>query len=188
MERPILFSKDMVLAILNGKKTQTRRICKNESAKCPYGQIGDILWVRETHYIVNKPHWIDLPHTKMADGNVCYYAASFDRSTGALSKKPSIFMPKEACRLRLKITNVRLEKLQDISYGDSINEGIMSKKAENSGKKRNLIETLYFVYPWEGFITASPIYSYATLWNSINGKGSWDKNPTVWVVDFEVIS
>jgi hypothetical protein len=177
----------MVLAILNGKKTQTRRICKNESAKCPYGQIGDILWVRETHYIVNKPHWIDLPHKKMADGNVCYYAASFDRSTGALSKKPSIFMPKEACRLRLKITNVRLEKLHSISEDDCIKEGILAQvfPPKTSGLKPI---TWYYNYWQKEHSTIYPYVSYSSLWESINGKDSWNENPNVWVVDFEVIS
>jgi len=114
-ERPILFSESMVLAILDGSKTQTRRIAK-KTDKCPYGQIGDTLYVRESHAIFwNKTGDIDedLPHKKMDDGSVCYYSAGVDSKEWFWRKTPSIYMPKEASRIKLKITNVRLEKLQD---------------------------------------------------------------------------
>lgn len=177
-ERPILFSTEMVEAILDGRKTQTRRIIKGvaldwlapdmftskyvaskDNNLCPYGYENDILWVRET--------WC------RHKSNYLYKAYRID--VNEYRWKPSIHMPKEACRLRLKIKSIRIERLQEVSEKDAIAEGI------------ELIGNRYKQYLQTRLdkTVENPIYSYMTLWESINGIGSWEKNSYVWVIEFE---
>jgi hypothetical protein len=225
--KPILFSTPMVQAILDGRKTMTRRVVKENnkfeqitldrlcsicgffdeetmnygctnpecgetgedingkehgrcfSWSCPFGQewgyeddcessfdgdtymripipkyqVGEILWVRET--------W-----TKWKNFNgkeVFVYKA--DNNVHGVKWKPSIFMPKEACRIFLRVTNVRVERLQDIGYNDLSKEGFLYN-SNNTG-------------------TSEPIKWFKDLWNSINGKGAWEENPYVFVYEFE---
>lgn len=167
----------MVQAILAGRKTQTRRILKQQDirihsiegwpasstgeVKCPYGQVGDVLWVRET--------WdFGYPYAYKADGAL------------PITKwRPSIHMPKAACRLFLRITNVRVERLQDISEEDAIAEGVSRyPKSPIYGYKNYLHEDMYCL---------TAVDSFRTLWHSINGEQSWNDNPWVWVVEFERI-
>ena len=206
-ERPILFSAPMVRAILDWRKTQTRRVVKPQppddiglpigvdlysptcigkngdeypgdeifgaysecgewGVKCPYGQPGDRLWVRET--------W------GPCDGGVCYRA---DEDAGSVALPddgrwtPSIHMPRWASRITLEITGVRVERLQDISEADAIAEGV---PAVSSGGV-----TLFTTTGVNCFQAAKG--AYAALWESINGPGSWDANPWVWVVEFRRI-
>lgn len=188
-QRPILFSTPMVQAILEGRKTQTRRIVKPQPIvglenikddiffdthtsgieqkvfKCPYGKIGDVLWVRET-FLEN-------------DGEY-YFKASMDDSDNKYlsgSWKPSIHMPKIAARIYLKITNVRVEKLQDISEQDSVNEGV-EESSIDKGWYKNYVNNL---------LTKNAIRSFFSLWESINGNKSLDNNPWVWLIEFERI-
>lgn len=181
-ERPILFSGPMVKAILEGRKTQTRRIVKGPAQaamskdnpcdeedggvlwvkQCPYGQPGDRLWVRET--------WANLVGMGF-DKNVAYRAESLGKDGKELSYsmearidfgikwKPSIHMPRCASRITLEIVSVRVERLQNIGQGDACNEGCPSLH--------------------------EPIDWFTGLWESINGKGSWEANPFVWVVEFQ---
>lgn len=189
MEKPILFSTPMIRAILDGRKSQTRRIVKpqpesvdhvnhkiipyNGSAEflmkntiCPYGKIGDVLWVRETFHLVPP--------------NMVFYKA--DPENKATGKwKPSIFMPKEACRIRLEITNISVERVQDISKDDAIAEGIELYEGESNYKNYLHGDGRNYGYVKEAKI------SYMTLWESINGKDSWDINPWVWVIEFKRI-
>lgn len=112
--RPILFKGEMVQAILEGHKTQTRGIVKGtpefvsnpENSMCPYGKIGDVLWVKET--------WQEWKHDKK---NSTYYfkATDAEKFLKTMKWKPSIFMPKYACRLFLKITDIKVQQLNDIS-------------------------------------------------------------------------
>lgn len=172
-ERPILFSAPMVRAILDGAKTQTRRVCKlnvragmpepelqSLLACCPYGQPGDRLWVRETWAV---SHAIDhlKPREVPRGASMVYYAAT--ENTGGLLKRPSIFMPRWASRITLEITGMRVERLQDISRGDAMAEGCPFPNMANG---------------------ADPRQWYADLWQQINGRGSWGTNPWVWVVAF----
>jgi hypothetical protein len=198
-ERPILFSAPMVRALLDGTKTQTRRVVKGAPEDwapvgpevfsptvvdrrgdeqpgadaygagnadgdcwicCPYGQPGARLWVRETWAV---SHAIDhLKPREVPQGvGMVYYPAT--ENTGGLVKRPSIFMPRWASRITLEITGVRVERLQDISRGDAMAEGC---PFPNMAKGDN------------------PRQWYAELWQSINGPGSWDANPWVWVVAF----
>lgn len=191
MERPILFSTPMVQAILAGSKTQTRRIAKGDvldflndgcisdyvKGLCPYGQIGDTLWVRETwgikYFSNSRPdsfkmedivYRASLTKEFEFNGNTAYFL--YDKKW-----KPSIFMPKKACRIKLEIINIRVEKLCDITEEDAIAEGIEKK------------EGIY--YHVKGGINPEPSDIYAELWDEINGTGSWIKNPWVWVISFK---
>jgi hypothetical protein len=127
-ERPILFRGEMVRAILDGRKTMTRRIVKGEwfydgetgegaswePPTCPYGQVGDRLWVRETF---SEPFPLDVEHENFTG---FFRATDPDRK---VKWKPSIFMPRWACRLVLEIADIRVERLNDISEEDAIAEG-----------------------------------------------------------------
>jgi hypothetical protein len=184
-ERPILFSGPMVRAILAGTKTQTRRVVKllegfepsgstmhwphaqkragvTVPLKCPYGQPGDRLWVRETWAPVFKR----VPHS-----NGCLYRADDDgRQINPRSMdgkwKPSIHMPRWASRITLEITGVRVERLQDISGQDVIAEGIEVDILGNAP------------------LTLA-IDRYRRLWDSLNAEHApWASNPWVWVVEF----
>ena len=181
-ERPILFSAPMVRAILAGAKTQTRRALRgfyppnrpeydSESGRlewfngdevvcgmrCPYGQPGDRLWVRETWAV---PHRYDHlgPSNIPVLGVPTHYAATEYR--GGLLWRPSIHMCRWASRITLEVTDVRVERLQDISTVDCWAEGIAASP------------------------DVDPVHEYRDLWESINGPGSWDVNPWVWVVEF----
>lgn len=155
---------------INVKSVADRSFYQAE-CKCPYGKTGDILWVRETWKVPNpngKPNY--------------QYKADWDKyNTGVTFKwKPSIFMPKAACRIFLKITDIRVARLQDISNIDAINEGIEITHDYGDGfysyKNYNSKETS----DWE-----VPSLSFMTLWQSINGEDSWNSNPWVWVISFE---
>ncbi len=173
--RPIIFSSEMVRAILDGRKTMTRRVIKVEwsrcldldepedvqkaIAQCPYGKSGDLLWVRETwipnYYIDGRPEYAaTILYTKrdMYDG---------------VKLKPSIFMPRWASRISLRITNIRVERLQNISELDCENElGFGPYLLGNSAYQR-----------------------FHDLWDRINSKRGypWSSNPFVWVIEFERI-
>ena len=176
-ERPILFNDEMVRAILEGRKTQTRRVVKPQTTevdrfgnplwgeegfreyrkhKCPYGRESDRLWVREAHQIDN-------PHTT---GKVCYRATEASRKVLAHKWRPSIHMPRWAARILLEVTDVRVNRVQDIGEEDCLKEGIPS-----------------------GNTLLGKRYHFGLLWNSINEKRGfgWDTNPWVWVVEFKVL-
>jgi hypothetical protein len=180
-ERPIIFSTPMVQAILQGRKTQTRRVVKflmpndefqslnQEKSKahfydtenddhrylnCPYGQPGDLLWVRET--------W-----AKNEQDGVIDFRADYASQEHFYGWKPSIHMPKDAARIWLKLTEVRVERLHDISEIDAAREGLL-----NSTIDADRTAKLWFY----------------NLWKSIHGPGSLEKNPWVWVLSFEVVS
>ncbi|MDB9514790.1 hypothetical protein PN499_26660 [Kamptonema animale CS-326] len=140
-ERPILFKGEMVSAIRGKLKTQTRRIEKI-GKPCPAGKKGDRLWVRETFRNI---------------GDYIVYAADFSEPSNWKPWTPSIFMPRYASRLTLEVTDIRLERLQDITEEDAIAEGCLDVK------------------------------DFEALWLSINGHNSWDKNPSVWAIKFSVI-
>lgn len=222
MNRPIIFSTEMVKAILEGRKTQTRRVIKpqptggylgfvyeranhwfkNEptsiEVKCPYGQPGDHLWVRETWRVCDHDFgaWdkeIGYPTSWLinypADGETFWryppdtdlrkYADKFgtaDTTGGPDSKlRPSIFMPRWASRIMLEVVNVRVEGVQEISLKDIASEGVYDFQQIIDG-----------AYP-NG--TTGVIDAFKTLWNSINSKRgySWDTNPFVWVVEFRKV-
>lgn len=202
-ERPILFKGEMVRAILEGRKTQTRRVVKhvpglgfprnwcrryaNDSRKakemlgdfrsfCPYGQPGDRLWVREKMCLAENSHSVPAGNPMLGrdyDSSV-YAADGADTNMDAWPWKndvlPSIHMPKGASRITLEITNVRVERLQDISEEDAKAEGVLGEK-----------EAAAAGLTWYD----KPRRAFRFLWQSINGASSWDANPWVWVVEFK---
>jgi hypothetical protein len=172
-ERSIIFSTPMVRAILDGRKTQTRRIIKNperlngfmlageEPAWCPYGGPGDLLYVREGFC----PNYFD-------DYSPAY-KADFTETTKEFVPepkwKPSIHMPKSAARIWLKVEKVSADKLQEITEADAEKEGM--RISMTSG--------------WSYSCRAA----FQELWDKINkARAPWDSNPPVWIVEFSVIS
>ena len=217
-ERPILFSGPMVKAILDGRKTQTRRVVKiklplssdpyyatgrvltdlpgqpgafmefryrsqdepgftGSTASflipCPYGQPdGDKLWVRET--------W---RRDDFAPGEFLYRAdmptEALEGGKGIVAWKPSIHMPRLASRLTLEITEVRVERLQDVSEADA--------QAEGCETAEEMLPSLAAPYYGGQKYVAMKTYraGYKALWDSINGKTyPWDSNPFVWAITF----
>lgn len=201
-ERPILFSGAMVRALLEGKKTQTRRVVKDfapfditpsetqESLEllgwreliprhlvppCPYGRPGDRLWVRESF-------------ARLDDGSYLY-PATYDTARRPYMKwKPSIHMPRAACRLVLEVTEVRVERLHDITADDAKAEGVPENMTyvpvpvSTTATREQMLEWAHsppIMQDWrQGFFR---------LWESINGKKSLDDNPWVWVVSFKKV-
>ncbi|MEN9419703.1 MAG: hypothetical protein RI988_3324 [Pseudomonadota bacterium] len=214
-ERPILFSAPMVRALLAGTKTQTRREVKVPGVKsnlwggplnyrgvaivradvdylsvpgvgsvfCPYGQPGDRLWVREAWDFIPEGdsgtpscagirYWADAGYelrTPPSNYNPMLY--------GKERVRPSIHMPRWASRITLEVTGVRVERLQDISEADAQAEGVTPKW--EPGCSGRLMEA------FGGFSFRPAASAYAELWEQINGPGSWDANPWVWVVEFK---
>lgn len=196
--KPILFSTPMFQAILDGKKTQTRRIVKDEQLQNPDPdddlelilltvshkiKEGDVLWVRETF-------------TEWPDDSFQYYATTtIGEELGKW--KPSIHMPKKACRIFLKVKSVRIERLNEISTDDAIAEGINSEPwaldntitlYENYFNAGNPFYS-FSTYGWNyGNSTHdAPVASFCTLWEEIHGEESWNANPFIWRIEFERI-
>lgn len=218
---PILFSPAMVRAIAKGIKTQTRRVVKEPVltwikdfdkpgegnpewwkklyTACLYGQPGDILYVRESHYRFG--HW-ETDDTRprksgrqawkfVADTDEIRYddnpPADFrkgrhhlDPLTPAWHKRNSLFMPKAASRFFLKIKYIRAERLQSITETDAKAEGITRIESSNG--------PCYLDYSI-GFVNSltTAYLSFKSLWEKINGAESWTANPWVWVIEFEKI-
>ena len=152
--------------------------------RCPYGQPGDRLYLRETWQAVNgndrARHIVTHP---APDRGWIEYAATPRIDEPAYKWRPSIHMPRWASRITLEVTGVRVERLQDISEADAKAEGADCLITENcTDQSRALLDMPLME-------DAKPYRNgYALLWESINGDGSWDANPFVWVVSFRRIS
>lgn len=228
---PILFSTPMVQAIIDGRKTQTRRIVNTKhkgwdaqehelsftrtltrevvengiakasqvnelvgfhaffkeqdshlGIKCPYGQPGDLLWVRETH-------------DPTGCGGSILYKADYtllelsQAAKGVFRWKPSIHMKKDYARIWLQVEEIGVERLQDISEEDAKAEGILPLAASSAQLATH--GQLYFDYskPKQLFNEGlPPFWSFNSLWCSINGGDSWEENPWLWVVKYKVLS
>lgn len=224
-DRPILFSAPMVRALIEGRKTQTRRIFNPQPEDAGNGysringhlgstdflmreiaprhwtriKVGDRLWVRESVTRFDKgtcdQHvWYRAGHNtdEFSQRYLYWMSGSTDGewpvdvgpAGGAPYKVPSIHMPRWASRLTLPVTGVKVERLQDISEADAIAEGI---EPHHSGW---MPYTTAF-YEADGVTPANyhadPRESYRSLWNKINGFGSWDANPWVACYEFGVI-
>jgi hypothetical protein len=193
----------MVRALLDGSKTQTRRVVKPNhlaffdqspadmlgawgTRPLPYGKTGDQLWVRETFQPTFAPD-VERDDTdwETGKGYQLRYSATDERvdwmdGDDNITRrcKPAIHMPRWASRITLEITGVRVERLQDISEADA--------KAEGCTKNHN---DYYWggPHPESGLKQlATAVSAYRDLWESINGPGSWDLNPYVWVIEFNV--
>jgi hypothetical protein len=210
-ERPVIFNGEMVRAILDGRKTQTRRVIANVSPDnciplqkptktkdgiythvmdapghglCPFGQVGDRLWVRETWADVNHDGHPAIAYRadcglrvigeddgEEEDPNLeKYWFAQWyaDLISGAEGNwRPSIHMPRWASRILLEITAVRVERLNDISHDDAKAEGCCY------GRGGGVPD-----------FAVTPADHFPTLWASIYGEESWRANPWVWVIEF----
>ena len=189
-ERPILFSTEMVKAILEGRKTQTRRVIKpqpNDIRESPFVKSGietthgyeiklkyepgDRLWVRET--------W----HKHSDDDDFCTGEIHYRATEICVGTKwiPSIFMPRWASRITLEVVNVRVERVQDICFEDCLSEGCDSGFEHYDGSC-NHIEDGSCCQGWH----YGSKWNFRYLWDSINAKRgySWDANPWVWVIEF----
>ena len=220
-EKPILFSTEMIKAILDGHKTQTRRVIKPqpkehkfsamimdrlfarfftsygdnkpsvEDIKNPYGKPGDLLWVRETWATVS--FFDNLKPSAIPKGKYRWPVVWYDshpKSPSSITKcdhqyigkrRPSIFMPRWASRITLRVQDVRVERVQDITIDDAGEEGCS-----------NVISGGYDfdIFGENGDYARHPyIMNFHRLWDSINAKRgySWDSNPWVWVIDFEEV-
>ena len=152
----------------------------------PYGQPGDRLWVRESHAprVDCLGAWqrsVQEGFNRMGVGEVCFKATTTPRDW--VDKwRPSIHMHRWASRITLEITSVRVERLQDISEADAIAEGVFQKVGDS--RFGNMVETA----TGGQLIYADPRQAreeYRRLWEQINGAGSWEANPWVWVVEFQ---
>lgn len=204
-ERGMIFNAEMVRAILDGRKTQTRRIMKvqpesnqlgllliTDSTKhsdigkyhwaesnatgnhvrsklflCPFGAVGDRIWVRETFCPVDDTQydgekWVDYRATPRYEAS---HPAGWDSAPNdaeALKWRPSIHMPRWASRILLEITDVRVERLRSMSQDDARAEGVIAASG-----------------PMEAGL------AFRELWDSIYGEESWKANPWVWVIEFK---
>lgn len=196
-ERPILFNGDMVRAILAGRKTQTRRIMNPQPIEnehggfnlpnyfagsektfregalnfigCKLGKPGDRLWVKETHLNWWKLNPNDPSGKRIFSHVAAYKADGYELEQGE-KWIPSIHMLRESSRINLEITNVRVERLQDIGEDDAIAEGA-----------NEWFET----GPFNGRESKTFCAGYRRIWESIYDQRSWDKNPWVWVIEFK---
>lgn len=138
--------------------------------RCPYGQPGDRLWVRET--------WAQ-PDRRSAGFSPWVYAANYQERSSHRWRS-SIHMPRCASRILLDVTDVRVERLQDISEADAQAEGVTPKW--EPGCSGRLMDA------FGGFSFRPAASAYAELWEQINGPGSWDANPWVWVIEFKRVT
>jgi hypothetical protein len=198
-ERPILFSAPMIRALLEGRKTQTRRVLKTQPIDvipmkgdkrgkqwvclmqkdpprgqiftCRYGVAGNKLWVKETFRLANDPR------SPADDPQPCAIYRADDPGVWGAPWKSPLFMPRKWSRLTLTITDVRVQRVQDISEADARSEGC----GNDHGVK----------WPDGDPGYAHNVYrrNYCRLWDYINGKKdgekfSWSKNPFVWAISF----
>lgn len=219
-EKPIIFNAEMLRAIHEGRKTQTRRIVaedmgnvfhpavnsqgeiwfkdRRKIASARFGRPGDNLWVRETWSAKQPATWseklksliVDIrPADLLASGvtkaDLLYKVDLAADELGGINWRASIHMPRWASRLDLKVKNIRVERLMDISEEDAIAEGIERRWLGRTHKRDWRIVEGWRDYSNETSTCLTPESSYQTLWESINGKGSWQKNPWVWVIEFQ---
>ena len=213
-ERPILFNSEMIKAILDGRKTMTRRAIKPQPLwvgdpctpfktkdadpkgviECPYGIPGDQLWVRETwcvhsNYDSIKP--LDLPDRQYLQNGVTYMADVYngEKSKWMGKTRPSIFMCRWMSRIQIEITDIKIERVQDITKRDAKREGIVQFTKDGVGFKYGLDSWDWSFKTGFPYMGTTPKIAFEILWDSINAKRGfgWDMNPFVWVVEFERI-
>lgn len=200
-DRPIILSAPMVRAILDGRKTMTRRILKpiagltindilSDGDRCAGGfrclrqqvrasgfSTGDTLWVREA-WRAHAEH-DPLPPCDIPPGAAVQYVADEPLSPWLSRYRHARFMPRWASRITLRVTGVKVERLQDISEADALAEGVefqIGWLPQYRGSHD---------LPW---VSEFPRDAFCDLWNNINGPGSWDANPWVCAMTFERIA
>ena len=220
--RPLVMSGEMVRATLDGRKTQTRRVIKDmtdhyfhrwgdtcalfsafksglrlTAVRCPYGQPGDLLYVREAwHAHKLDDNLLPAELSPSSPSRIWWHADESRDNADYIGKvRPSIHMPRWASRLTLTITGIRVERVQEISREDSIAEGIQRDTSA-------FMQGGWWDYGGARLangdpanITTNPVRSFEGLWDEINGKRrpgkpdlSWKANPWVWVITFRPIA
>jgi hypothetical protein len=199
-EHPIIFNEWSIQRILEGEKTQTRRVVRPQPAdgvecirhvkgdfwqanemcsewdptlwqsKCPYGTPGDVLWVREAFRLPADNDGKETPKEQVQRGVNCWYYEATEEYTflpgadwGRL--RPAIHMPRELCRLRLRVEDVRVERVQEISGKDARAEGCLPDTQSDGAARLELFHK----------------------WEDIHGEGAWERNDWVWVITFSRI-
>lgn len=166
----------------NGHRMDYRSASGVSGIRCPYGAPGDRLWVREAHWWFKDEHDLVTGYfpPKLTAEDVVYRA---DGDDGRKVWRPSIHMPRWASRILLEVTEVRVQRLWEISEDDAIAEGVeaIPYTGPNAGPNRYSVGDSSV--GWANFPTARE--AYAHLWDQINGAGSWDANPWVWAVAFQ---
>lgn len=199
----------MVRAILDGRKTQTRRVVTAQPPKgadsstlanvghpwhdifghngaavhrvcCPYGQPGDRLYVRETWARDDEDGTLIYRADVGHGGDADDWQRNINEGVTGYRWRPSIHMPRWASRITLEITGVRVERLQDISEADAMAEGIEPIPCTGEDAGQNRYSIRM---PGYWFNATSAVGAYRMLWESINGE-SWGANPWVWVISF----
>ena len=213
-ERPILFSAPMVRALLEGRKTQTRRVLKPQPVPClswsapPAGtypsdrgwsripaQPGDRLWVREAFYLTDDGeagcavHAADEDAVKEHFRSIRETQAKHILSDGwagpHLRLRSSIHMPRWASRITLIVEAVKVERLQDISEADAIAEGVLPHvRGGWHWHKHNPADC----DDWHQFGFQTATFAFCDLWRRVNGDGAWEANPWVAAITFRVIA
>ncbi len=202
-ERPILFNDQMVRAILEGRKTVTRRVVKPQPdflgsmvdpntpfktldaglharITCPYGEPGDRLWVRETWGLQVRSYGGGAGEfiVYRATNPDAIYCRSSEGREYPVKWKPSIHMHRHSSRILLEITAVRVERLQDISEEQALAEGVRGEPCDHARQACSDIGC------WGD--TAKGAFGF--LWEQLNGAGAWQANPWVWVVEFKRVT
>lgn len=154
--------------VVNGDET--------EVVDCPYGKIGDILWVRETYKNV-------APFAKVKSEELFVYKADDPNAYPGMKWKPSIHMQKRAARIWLQVIDVRIERLHDITQEDAIAEGVEKRPGTDQSTKFD-----YKHYGYELSYDVDAKVSFRTLWDKVNGPDSWGANPWVWVISYKILS
>ena len=216
--RPILFSGPMVRALLDGRKTQTRRILKLRSGleeKKFTGELvnyygdhrlgmtfegttlvqpvgfapGDMLYVRESWAArLDEDH---IKASKLARSNAFFWAdgPGYCCNTGCAGAagrvRAAMHLPRRMSRLTLEVTDVRVQRLHDISDADAKAEGIQEKEGFVVRDGKQVPGHGYFSDE-ENCLEGTPFWAFRRLWESINGKGAWDENPYVAAITFKV--
>lgn len=182
-ERSIIFTDAMARAALDGRKTQMRQLVNPQpvfvDGRCllrfAYGQPGDRLWVREGWY---------------CDGTKIEYRGDYPNPYPAKKVikgywQPSSRMRRHHSRITLEVVNARVERLQDITEADAIAEGVRRDIGRSVPLEMSGVVEPWFNYEDPDAWVSTPVASFASLWRSINGPGSWAANPRVWRVEFK---
>lgn len=215
IEKPMLFSAPMVLALDAGTKTMTRRLFKKpvrdpnfgcELAACEIGDqagelaphpVGSLIWVKETwkchcvadhEGVLTEPHHIGTCIKYKADGAMIkpdrwneeegFWCEAHDAET---KWRPSIFMPRWASRISLRVTGCRVERLQSITEADAVAEGMQFHDGGDIGHSGWRHDRSH------GFVYPTAVAAFQWLWETVHGAGAWDANPFVFAYTFEKV-
>lgn len=208
-ERGMIFNEYQVRALLDGSMTQTRRIMKDQpvlngnfyevfgaawskgmtsipavpghslSTRCPYGVVGDRIWVRETFA------------TGLSTKSTLAYRATHKREDledgfyDTIKWTPSIHMPRWASRILLEITDVRVERLQDADEGHLLDELGAMLEYDNTPAGRAFSHAEHYAIAGVPVGMFPEMHGFKAWWDKVNGDGSFDSNPWVWVIEFK---